>query len=139
MNCIRILYAGSTYPTPDYNLQFNNYNVNSNFESYTQYQSNDLYRAFYDFLTNSDGLRDRSGTLHNFETWQLAPIFIWKTHQAPNNDDNSCLVSTFFSNTNSTGGVTGASNAHLLIMGFYDDVLKIKYNEYGKYDGLTIE
>ena len=54
LDCIRILYAGSTYPTPDYNLQFGNYNVNSNFEAYTQYQSNDLYRALYDFLTNSD-------------------------------------------------------------------------------------
>ena len=66
LSCLRILCAGSTYPTPDYNLQFNNYNVNSNFES-SNNQSNDLFRAYYDFIVNSDSLRDRAGALLNLK------------------------------------------------------------------------
>ena len=99
-----------------------------------------MFRAYYDFIVNSDSLRDRAGALLNFESWQIQPIFIFKTHQPPNNDSNDCMVSAFFNNQNSTGAENpGVVNCKILINGFYDDVLKIKYNEYGKYDGLTIE
>jgi len=121
-------------------LNFTNYNPTVGLTSVgSSNTSNDLFRAFYDFLVNSDSLRDRAGSLLNFESWQIQPIFIFKTHQPPNNDDNTCLVSTYFNNNIAGGNSTGVTNAHLLVVGFYDDVLKMKYNEYGKYDGLTIE
>ena len=82
LNLIRIQYASSVYPQPDYNLNFTNFNPNVGLTSVgSSNTSNDLFRAFYDFLVNSDSLRDRAGSLLNFEGWQIAPIFIFKTHQ----------------------------------------------------------
>ena len=86
--------------------------------------SNSTYRAYYDFCNFSDGLRDRNGVLMSADQWIVSPIIIFKTHQNPDNDDNTCLID--FKNT-----IVGAN---LLVTGFYDGTINLMYDGNGKYE-----
>jgi len=118
---IRIEYAGAVYP-------FTPYNFNFDYTPYGAQQglSNSTYRSFYDFCNFSDGLRDRNGILLNSDQYIIAPVFLFKTYQNPNNEDNTCLITVDFKTT-----ITGAN---LLVMGFYDETYELLYGADGKFD-----
>ena len=83
-------------------ILFQLYTFNFNSAKYTtnaQYLSNSTFRAYYDFCNFSDGLRDRNGVPLSADQWVVSPIFIFKTHQLPENDDNTCLISLGLKNT----------------------------------------
>ena len=122
----RIEYAGSVYPFQPYTYNFDSTQYNTN----APYLSNSTYRSFYDMCNFSDGLRDRSGTLHTADTYVVSPLIIFKTHQLPDNDDNTCLISLDFKNT-----IIGAN---LLVTGFYDETINLMYDANGKYEKFQI-
>ena len=98
-----------------------------NFDYTTATKSESTYRAFYDFCNFSDGLRDRNGILLTSDQYVVSPIVLFKTSQNPDNDDNSCLVTLDFKS-----GMT-MTGCNILVVGFYNYVLSMNYDEYGKY------
>ena len=107
----RIEYAGSVYPFQPYTFNFDSTQYNTN----SQYLSNSTFRAYYDFCNFSDGLRDRNGVLLSADQWVVSPIIIFNTHQLPDNDDNTCLISLDFKNT-----IIGAN---FWVTGFYNETI----------------
>ena len=122
----RIEYAGGVYPFQPYTFNFDSSAYNTN----APYISNSTYRAYYDFCNFSDGVRDRNGVLLSADQWIVSPIIIFKTHQNPYNDDNTCLIIIDFKNT-----IIGAN---ILVTGFYDENINLMYDANGKYERHTI-
>jgi len=118
---IRIEYAGSVYPFQPYTLNFDTTGATS---------SGSTYRSFYDFVNYSDGLRDRNGTLLTSDQWIVTPIILFKTFQAPDNDDNSCLISLDFKQS--------ISGCNIFVCAYYDEVLSLAYDSYGKYQSFSV-
>ena len=114
---LRIEYAGAVYPYQPYEYNFD-------FKT-TGVSSKGTYRSFYDFCNFSDGLRDRNGILLDASQYMVSPIVLFKTFQAPNNDDNTCLIVADFKSQ--------VTNCNILAMGFYDEVCKLNFDQYGKY------
>ena len=114
---MRVEYGSNVYPITPYTLNFDS-TANMN----TPYISNDLYRCYYDMITMSDGLRDRSGHLLSMDAFTIQPIICFKTHQAPNTDSNTCLVSLDFKNS--------ITNANVLVVGMYDESLILDFDQY---------
>ena len=114
---LRIEYAGAVYPYQPYEYNFD-------FKT-TGVSSKGTYRSFYDFCNFSDGLRDRNGILLDASQYMVSPIVLFKTFQAPNNDDNTCLIVADFK--------TNITNCNILAMGFYDEVCRLNFDQYGKY------
>ena len=114
---LRVEYGSNVYPITPYTLNFD-YTANMN----TPFISNDLYRCYYDYLTMSDSFRDRNSNLLSIDAFTIQPIIVFKTHQAPNTENNTCLVSMDFKQT--------ITNANILIVGMYDETLMLKYDQY---------
>ena len=124
---IRIEYAGAVYPFQPYNINFDHTNRSAG-GNVTPYVSGNNQRIYYDYCNFSDQLRDRSGALLSQEQHQISPIFIWKTFQNPNNDDNGCTITLDFKS-----GITGCN---CIVVGYYDETFQLMYNDQGKYDRL---
>ena len=118
---LRVEYAGNVLPYQPYDY---------NFDFKTGGASKGTYRSFYDFCNFSDGLRDRNGILLDASQYIVSPIVLFKTFQNPNNDDNTCLIVADFKSQ--------VSNCNILAMGFYDDVCKLNFDQYGKYTGFSL-
>ena len=113
---IRIEYAGSVYPFQPYNYNFD----------FTQSGgSGGTYRSYAEMVNFSDALRDRAGHLLDLSQYTVSPIILFKTFQNPDNDDNACLISLDFKQS-----LTGCN---ILVVAFYDEVYKLKFDGFGKY------
>ena len=124
---IRVEYAGTVYPFQPYTINLDHTNRSAGGNATPNISGNNQ-RIYYDYCNFSDQLRDRSGALLSQEQHQIAPIFIWKTYQNPNNDDNSCTITLDFKS-----GITACS---CIVVGFYDETFQLLYNNEGKYDRL---
>ena len=78
----------------------------------------------------SSGLRGRAGALLSADQYVVSPLIIFQTHQNPDNDNNTCLISLDFKNS-----ITGAN---ILICGFYDETINLFYDSNGKYEKHTV-
>ena len=114
---IYITFAGIKYPMNDYTLL----TMADNFHA------NDLSRAWYDYLLACDSLRDRSGNLLDFKSWQVSPIFLWKTFQDIKTTNNVVNV-TVNCRSNATNSYSG-SNTNVFLCGFYDEYYKMEFDD----------
>ena len=92
-------------------------------------------RAWYEMIVASDSLRDRSGSLMDFKTWQTNPIFLWKTFQDMKTTNNTINVTINCRSVipTSTPGVTTApnytSNINAFIFGLYDEYYSLTFDD----------
>ena len=122
---LRIEYAGGVYPFQPYNYNFD-YTSNAGVPNL----SGGTYRSFMDYCNFSDGLRDRNGTLLTADQYIIAPIILFKTFQNPDNDSNTLLLSVDFKQQ-----VTGCN---MIVVAFYDEVLSVNFDEFGKYTNFAV-
>ena len=125
INNLRIEYAGTVYPFIPYDLNFD-----FKAEIDTTKNSKGTFRCVYDYFNFSDSLRDRSGSMHNANSYIVSPIIMFKTFQNPNNDDNTCICSVNTKNQ--------LTNCNMLVMAFYDENVALSYDQYGKYAGFKL-
>ena len=118
---VSIQFRGVTYPQAIYNLRTEGTSTN-----------NDLFKAFTDYTTFSDGLRDRNGSLMNWSEWQTQQIYIFKTRQTLNNVSGNCYVTI-----NMTGNVTVPTS--ILVLGLYDEYLTLTFDELARITALKKE
>ena len=113
---VYITFAGVKYPMNDYTLLMTNNNG----------LSNDLSRAWYDYLVASDSLRDRAGNLLDFKSWQVTPIFLWKTFQDIKTTNNTINVTI---NVRQIQNPNYNSNANVLVCGLYDEYYNLVFDD----------
>jgi len=110
---VSVTYGGITYPQAVYNLTNNNSNTN------------DLFKAFSDYTIFSDSIRDRSGSLLDYNKWQVQQIYIFKMRQGLNNANGNCYITI-----NGTGAPT--VNTSFMVLGLYDEYLTITYDNFAR-------
>jgi hypothetical protein len=124
---IYITFAGIKYPMNDYTLLTTGDN----------FHANDLSRAWYDYLLACDSLRDRSGNLLDFKSWQVSPIFLWKTFQDIKTTNNVVNV-TVNCRSNATNSYSG-SNTNVFLCGFYDEYYKMEFDDQARCISETLD
>ena len=120
---VYISFGGNKYPMNDYTLLTTTYGVSTN-----------LARAWYEMIVGSDSLRDRSGSLIDFKTWQASPIFLFKTFQSMETTNNTINVSincrSVIPNANGTTSQPSyTSNINAFILGLYDEVYSLVFDD----------
>ena len=121
---VYLYFGGTKYPMNDYTLLTTSYGM-----------STDMARAWYEMIVASDSLRDRSGSLIDFKTWQSNPIFLWKTFQDMKTTSNTINVAINCRSVipTATPGVTTAPNYTLninaFIFGLYDEYNKVELDD----------
>jgi hypothetical protein len=75
----------------------------------------------------------------SFEQWIVSPIFIFKTHQVPNADTSTALISIDFNNSvgqpqtfNNTGGY------NCLVMCLYDEAVQLTYDQFAHLTSVVV-
>ena len=129
---LRVEFGGSTLPSTPYNFNFNwtASGIKSNLN-----QSYDVIRAYNDYLNATDSFRDRSGGMLSFQEWCVSPIFVFKTHQVPNADTSTALISIDFNNQFGPCNVAGQQfnnkgGYNCLVMCLYDEAVQLTYDQF---------
>ena len=118
-----INFGGVKYPMNDYTLMTTTYG-----------QSGDMARCWYEYIVNSDSLRDRAGSMVDFKTFQVSPIFLFKTFQDLETSTNTINVTincrSAIPNADGTTTVPSyTSNINAFICGLYDEFYKLDFDE----------
>lgn len=116
---IRVQYAGSIKPSPDYQINF----VDETLEQ----QNTQPYKEFVSLI---ESRIDRS-SCYSYDKWRNAPIFIYKFGRNIT-QDNQILVNVMLH-----GGYTDGSN-QLFITALYNEDLTFQYDSNGKLQDVNL-
>jgi len=136
LSYLRIEFGGATMPQTPYTF---NFNWTTNGIKSGKNNSYDVLRAYNDYLNATDAFRDRAGCMLSFEQWLVSPIFVFKSHQVPNADTSTALVSIDF--TNSAGSNTAFNNSGLyncLVMCLYDEAVQLTYDQFAHLTSVVV-
>ena len=139
LNYLRVEFGGSTLPQTPYTFNFNWTTKSLGTGATGKNNSYDVLRAYNDYLNATDAFRDRAGCMLSFEQWIVSPIFIFKTHQVPNADTSTALISIDFNNSvgqpqtfNNTGGY------NCLVMCLYDEAVQLTYDQFAHLTSVVV-
>jgi len=136
LSYLRVEFGGSTMPQTPYTFNFN-WTVGGIKGS--KNNSYDVLRAYNDYLNATDAFRTQAGCLMSFENWIVSPIFVFKTHQVPNADTSTALISIDFNNP--AGSNTGFNNAgryNCLVMCLYDEAVQLTYDQFAHLTSVVV-
>jgi hypothetical protein len=102
-----------SYPNPDYNLNFST-GISDNCQ--------DVSRAFYDFINNSDSKFDRSGNVVSIQEYINEPIFCFKVNSDATTY-NEALQVFLTLNANYVAGTS-----QLFIVALYNETLRLGFD-----------
>ena len=125
-------------PQTPYTFNFN-WTINGKGTS-TKSTSYDVLRAYNDYLNATDAFRTQSGCMLSFEEWIVSPIFVFKTHQVPNADTSTALISIDF---NGGGGnmqpqFTNTGRYNCLVMCLYDEAVQLTYDQFAHLTSVVV-
>ena len=113
LNKIQLTFGNTIYPLTPYNL-----------DSTTTSNTNDLGRAYMDYIVNNDGLKDRSGPLLSFSQWQVQNVYIFKTRQPIENLSSQCYINCSVNQN--------AAATNIFVLALYDEYIGITLDEFGR-------
>ena len=97
-------------------------------------QSGDMARCWYEMIVASDSLRDRSGAMVDFKTFQVSRILLWKAFQDLETSTNTINVtincrSVIPASTTTTTATSYNSNINAFILGLYNEMYSLVFDE----------
>ena len=100
------------YPNPDYELNF----------SPALDNCQDVWRAFYDFINNSENKYDRSGNVIGVQEFTNEPMFCFKVNSDTTSYNESLLVNVRLANNYVSG------TSQLLVVALYNETLRLTFD-----------
>ena len=136
LSYLRVEFGGSTMPQTPYNF---NFNWTTGGKGATKINlSYDVLRAYNDYLNATDAFRDRAGCLLSFDQWIVSPIFVFKTHQVPNADTSTALVSVDFNGGSLASGFNNSGRYNCLVMCLYDEAVQLTYDQFAHLTSVVV-
>ena len=112
-----------TYPNPDYSL---NFDLPATPTNNTLYNTEDVSRAFYDFLNNADAKFDRSGNIVSIQQFINEPMFCFKVNTESTTYHETLQVYVTLGNN------YAPSTSQLLVVALYNEDLRLTFGGDGQ-------
>ena len=120
---LTVSFGGNIYTMSPYNLATQTTGVTS---------TNDLMKAYIEYVINTDSLRDRAGALLDFSKWMIQQVYVFKTRQSIENVSNTCSIQCEVKTANTT------QSTNMFILGLYDEYLTIGLDSFGQHTSYEI-
>ena len=123
---LSVLYGGNMYPMSPYNLR------NDQPAPGVISTTNDMMKAYMEYVINTDSLRDRNGALLDYSSWQIQQVYVFKTRQSIENVSNSCSINCEVKASNA------GQTTNIFVLGLYDEFLTIGLDHNAQYTSYEV-